>query len=42
MAVGRKVASLIGIEMFDDTTYEPARLMYWPSISSDGEFIFKN
>ena len=42
VAVGRKVASLIGIEMFDDTTYEPARLMYWPSTSSDGEFIFKN
>jgi len=40
MAIGRKVASGIGIEMFDDTTYEPTRLMYWPSTSSDGEYIF--
>lgn len=33
-AVARKVASDIGIDYFDDTTYEPARLMYWPSTSS--------
>ena len=39
-AVARKVADEIGIELFDDTTYEPSRLMYWPSTSSDGEFIF--
>ena len=41
MAVSRKVADEIGIELFDDTTYEPSRLMYWPSTSSDGEFVFK-
>lgn len=40
VAVARKVAEEIGIELFDDTTYEPSRLMYWPSTSSDGEFIF--
>lgn len=40
VAVARKVAEDIGIEMFDDTTYEPGRLMYWPSTSSDGEFLF--
>lgn len=40
-AVARKVADEIGIELFDDTTYEPSRLMYWPSTSSDGEFIFR-
>jgi predicted P-loop ATPase len=40
-AIGRMVASDIGIEQFDDTTYEPARLMYWPSTSSDGEFVFE-
>lgn len=39
-AVARKVADEIGIELFDDTTYEPSRLMYWPSTSSDGEFVF--
>ena len=41
MAVSRKVAEEIGMELFDDTTYEPSRLMYWPSTSSDGEFIFR-
>lgn len=40
-AVARKVAEEIGIELFDDTTYEPSRLMYWPSTSSDGEFLFR-
>lgn len=40
-AVARMVARDIGIEMFDDTTYEPTRLMYWPSTSADGEFIFE-
>ena len=40
-AVSRKVAEEIGIEQFDDTTYEAARLMYWPSTSSDGEFVFR-
>lgn len=39
-ALGRMVAKEIGIDMFDDTTYEPSRLMYWPSTSSDGEFAF--
>lgn len=41
MAVSRKIAEEIGMELFDDTTYEPSRLMYWPSTSSDGEFIFR-
>lgn len=40
-AISRKIADDIGIDMFDDTTYEPSRLMYWPSTSSDGEYIFK-
>lgn len=42
IAVSRKIADEIGIEYFDDTTYEPSRLMYWPSTSSDGEFIFRD
>lgn len=40
-AIARMVAKDIGIELFDDTTYEAARLMYWPSSSKDGKFIFK-
>jgi predicted P-loop ATPase len=40
-AVSRMIAKEIGIELFDDTTYEPNRLMYWPSTSSDGEYFFR-
>lgn len=40
-AVARMTAKDIGLEMFDDTTYEPTRLMYWPSTSADGEFVFE-
>ncbi len=40
-AIARMIASDLGIDQFDDTTYEPSRLMYWPSTSSDGDYIFK-
>lgn len=40
-AISRKVADGLGIDQFDDTTYDPERLMYWPSTSSDGDYIFK-
>lgn len=40
-AIGRMIADDIGIDQVDDTSYEPSRLMYWPSTSSDGEYIFK-
>lgn len=39
-AVSRRIASDIGMDLFDDTTYEPERLMYWPSTSADGEYVF--
>lgn len=39
-AVARRVAEMIGIETMDPTTYQPARLMYWPSVSRDGEYLF--
>ena len=38
-AIARKVAEDIGIDYFDDTTYQPSRLMYWPSVSTDGDYI---
>ena len=41
-AVARMVAYDIGIDMFDDTTYQPHRLMYWPSTSIDGEYVFEH
>lgn len=40
-AVSRRLAADIGITMADPTTFEASRLMYWPSCSSDGEYIFK-
>lgn len=40
-AIARRVAGDLGIDFFDDTTYQPHRLMYWPSTSSEGEFVFK-
>lgn len=39
-AVARMVAKDIDINLFDDTTYQPHRLMYYPSVSKDGEYIF--
>ena len=40
-AIARRVAADIGIDMCDDTTYEPHRLMYWPSASCDAVFRFE-
>lgn len=40
-AVSRRLAADIGISMADPTTFEASRLMYWPSCSADGEYIFK-
>jgi predicted P-loop ATPase len=40
-AIARKLASRIGMEVMDPSTYEPARLMYWPSCPKDGEFFFQ-
>ncbi|MGM9594156.1 MAG: VapE domain-containing protein [Candidatus Onthomonas sp.] len=39
-AAARKLAESLGIDQFDDTTYQPTRLMYWPSTSADGDFLF--
>lgn len=40
-AIGRRVADTLGIDQFDDTSYQPQRMMYWPSASIDGEYIFR-
>ncbi len=40
-AVARMLAFEVGIDQFDDTTYEPHRLMYWPSRSRDAEYFFR-
>ena len=41
-AVMRRVAADIGIDYFDDTTYQPHRLMYWPSTPADIDYYFES
>ncbi|MGL5749198.1 MAG: hypothetical protein ACRCXT_01630, partial [Paraclostridium sp.] len=40
-AIARMVASDMGMDYFDDSTYEPERLMYFPSTSKDGEYVYR-
>lgn len=40
-AIARKVAGNIGIELFDPSTFQPERLMFWPSCSKDAEYVFE-
>ena len=37
----RRMAANIGIAMADPTTFEAGRLMYWPSVCCDSEYVFK-
>ncbi len=39
-AIARKIASFIGINLCDPTTFQPHRLMYWPSCCSDSEYVY--
>lgn len=39
--VARKLAECIGLAYADPTTFELNRLMYWPSCSADGEFVYR-
>lgn len=41
-AIGRRVADTLGIDKFDDTSYQPQRVMYWPSTSQDGKYFFRH
>lgn len=40
-AVSRMIASKIDIDIFDSTTHQPERLMYWNSCPIDGESVFR-
>ena len=40
-AISRRIADEMTLTRFDPTTFEPARLMYWPSTPEDGEFVFR-
>ena len=39
--IARRIADDIGIDLFDDSTYEPCRLMYWPSAPADVDYVFE-
>ncbi len=41
IAIARRIADNLDINIFDDTTFEPSRLMYWPSTAKDGEYVFE-
>ena len=41
-AIGRRVAATLGIDKFDDTSYQPQRMMYWPSCSQDAPYVFRH
>lgn len=38
--IARKLAEMVGIEWCDPTTFQAVRMMYWPSVCADGEYIF--
>lgn len=41
-AVARKLADdYMNIDWTDDTTFQPSRMMFWPSTSADGDFVFE-
>ena len=41
--LARRVAAIIdpSMKIFDPTTFESSRLMYWPSCCADGEYVFR-
>lgn len=38
--IARRLAGGLDIEIFDNTTFQPERLMYWPSTPADGVYLF--
>ncbi len=40
-AISRRIADELTLTRFDPTTFEPARLMYWPSTPENGEYVFQ-
>lgn len=42
VAVSRYLAEMLGIDYFDECSYQPNQLMYWPSTPSNGVYVFKD
>lgn len=36
----RRMAAMIGMELADPSTFEASRLMYWPSVCADGQYVY--
>lgn len=41
VAVARYLAQMLGIDYFDECSYQPNQLMYWPSSPQNSLFVFK-
>ncbi|MCK9348179.1 MAG: AAA family ATPase [Sphaerochaetaceae bacterium] len=41
VALSRILASKIGIDMFDECSFRPNQLMYWPSCPSNAEYLYE-
>jgi putative DNA primase/helicase len=41
VAVSRYLAQMLGIDYFDECSYQPNQLMYWPSSPQNGVFVYK-
>lgn len=42
VAIARRIAGDIGIEYFDNTGFQPYRLMFWASCSKDVEYYYRS
>ncbi len=40
-AISRKIAGHMNIDLFDQSTFDVNRLMFWPSVSCDSEYYFE-
>lgn len=40
-AISRYIASLLGMDFFDDTTYQSNRLMFYPSTCKDSPYVYE-
>ena len=41
-AIARRIAGNLGIDLFDQSTFQQERLMFWPSVSCDSEYYFES
>lgn len=41
VAVARYLAQMLGMDFFDECSYLSNQMMYWPSVSSNGMFVYK-